>query len=152
MSPYEFTSKTHSLSTEDLGKFSSIHSLINVLTLWESFTKNMDSSCCCHLVYGAVCRVQDPHPSIQSCLKNGTKQVENQQKVRKKLKTKNRNNIVCGTRGCLEGPNLNIETGKNLGEERGKCRKMKKFVHSIFCVIFQLDLGRCPYLEVYPGP
>ena len=32
MSPYEFTSKTHSLSTEDLGKFfihSFIHSLIH---------------------------------------------------------------------------------------------------------------------------
>ena len=29
MSPYEFTSKTHSLSTEDLGKFF-IHSLIHL--------------------------------------------------------------------------------------------------------------------------
>ena len=44
-------------------------------------------------------------------------------KSKKKLKTKNRNNIICGTRGCLEGPNLNIETAKNFGEERGKCRK-----------------------------
>ena len=40
MSPYEFTSKTHSLSTEDLGKFfihSLIHSLIYLSTPRESF-------------------------------------------------------------------------------------------------------------------
>ena len=37
MSPYEFTGKTHSLSTEDLGKFF-IHSLIYLSTPWETFT------------------------------------------------------------------------------------------------------------------
>ena len=39
MSPYEFTSKTHSLSTEDLGKFF-IHSFIHLLTPREPFTIN----------------------------------------------------------------------------------------------------------------
>ena len=41
MSPYEFTSKTHSLSTEDLGKFfidSLIHSFIYLSTPQELFT------------------------------------------------------------------------------------------------------------------
>ena len=41
MSPYEFTSKTHSLSTEDLGKFfidSFIHSFIYLSTPREFFT------------------------------------------------------------------------------------------------------------------
>jgi hypothetical protein len=37
MSPYEFTSKTHSLSTEDLGKFF-IHSFIYLSTPQELFT------------------------------------------------------------------------------------------------------------------
>ena len=40
MSPYKLTSKTHSLSTEDLGKFfivSMINWLIYLLTLWEPF-------------------------------------------------------------------------------------------------------------------
>ena len=43
MSPYEFTSKTHSLSTEDLGKFfidSFIDSLIHPSTPREPFTLN----------------------------------------------------------------------------------------------------------------
>ena len=43
MSPYEFTSKTHSLSTEDLGKIfidSFIHSLIHPSTPREPFTLN----------------------------------------------------------------------------------------------------------------
>ena len=43
MSPYEFTSKTHSLSTEDLGKFfidSFIDSLIHLSTPREPFTSN----------------------------------------------------------------------------------------------------------------
>ena len=39
MSPYEFTSKTHSLSTEDLVKIF-IHSLIYLSTPWEHFTIN----------------------------------------------------------------------------------------------------------------
>ena len=43
MSPYEFTSKTHSLSTEDLGKFfidSFIHWFIHLSTPQEPFTLN----------------------------------------------------------------------------------------------------------------
>ena len=40
MSPYEFTSKTHSLSTEDLDRFF-IHSFIDLpFTPWELFTLN----------------------------------------------------------------------------------------------------------------
>ena len=39
MSPYEFTSKTHSLSTENLGK-NFIDSLIHPPTLQEPFTLN----------------------------------------------------------------------------------------------------------------
>ena len=41
MSPYEFMSKIHSLSTEDLGKFF-IHS-IDFSTLWEPFTSNRNA-------------------------------------------------------------------------------------------------------------
>ena len=43
MSPYEFTSKTHSLSTEDLGKFFIdwfIDWFIHLSTPWEHFTLN----------------------------------------------------------------------------------------------------------------
>ena len=47
MIPYEFTSKTHSLSTEDLGKIfihSFIHSLIYLSTPRESLAYIQDSS------------------------------------------------------------------------------------------------------------
>ena len=87
MSPYEFTSKTHSLSTKDLGKFF-IHSFIhlpvdtagtfyykqkNSQKIRKKYVKNMDGSCCCHNVEEAVFRVQGPYPNIESCLKNGNK-------------------------------------------------------------------------------
>ena len=79
MSPYEFTSKTHSLSTEDLGFFF-IHSFIDSFTFLhcrnflpyteisqkrvrnseKKMRKNLINICCCYHVQEAVLEVQGP--------------------------------------------------------------------------------------------
>ena len=87
MSPYEFTSKTHSLSTEDLGKIF-IHSLIdspfntagtfyykqkNSQKIRKKYVKNIDGSCCCHNIEEAVFRVQGPYLKIEQKPENCVK-------------------------------------------------------------------------------
>ena len=70
------------------------------------------------------------------------------------MKGKDRNDIFYCTGGYDQGPYLNIEKAKKKTwrKQVENAEKMKKFVGSVFFVIFWLDLGKFPYLEVYPGP
>ena len=85
MSPYKFTSKTHSLSTEDLGKFfidSFIHLPFNTAGTF-------------YLIQNSSCKIR-----------------KNSQKIRKKNKWKYEYfwMLPWGWRGCVQGWYLNIET------------------------------------------
>jgi len=124
MSPYEFTSKTHSLSTEDLGiifidSFTmgtfyykqkvSQKVLNNIQKMRRKWGKNMNDICCCNSIEGGVFRVQGPYLIIE----NKQKMTKNCLKIRIKW-AKNLNVIFCchdvrGTVFRVQGPYLKIE-------------------------------------------
>ena len=90
MSPYEFMSKTHSLSTEGLGKFFIVamqswrgciqgsgsmsrdrNQLKDSQKIGNKYPKNKTDILCCHDIEVAVLIVQGPYLNIKQSNKNG---------------------------------------------------------------------------------